>query len=179
MADRDGFSSIGIEQARWRGISIIDELPNHHTNPTNLESILKNYDISVIEYNLPKEKTGILVIKTTGRGVIVVNKNHSLPRRRFSTAHALGHYLLHHQFNTEVYHEDCKSRKNMNRVEHEANAFASELIMPEKVLKNWANLLDLDVFEDSRIKDKARELQVGWLALVVRLKNLKLLAGDL
>ncbi|MBI2612803.1 ImmA/IrrE family metallo-endopeptidase [Candidatus Kaiserbacteria bacterium] len=68
---------------------------------------------------------------STRRDEIHFNENHSWHRRRFSIAHEIGHLLFNTTCNqTGVFSYDASSPN-----ETEANAFASELLMPLSFLK--------------------------------------------
>lgn len=76
-------------------------------------------------------------------GVILVKANGNPQRRRFTIAHELGHYLLpwHRQTNYSCATESIKDTGDDARtsrlveMEQEANAFASELLMPTTVFR--------------------------------------------
>ena len=104
--------------------------------------------------DLSKGLEGMLMPHPSGSGEwgIIYNKAIRSPgRRNFTLAHELGHYLLHRQANPGGL--QCTSR-NMadwdaarNRIEAEANTFASYLLMP------------LDDFR-ARIKGRAIDIDV-------------------
>jgi Zn-dependent peptidase ImmA (M78 family) len=75
-----------------------------------------------------------------GTGVIGVNNNHHRNRQRFTIAHEIAHYRLHHVgkvFNdaTPVFFRDTTSAAGQSPQEIVANAFAAELLMPENKLR--------------------------------------------
>jgi Zn-dependent peptidase ImmA (M78 family) len=97
------------------------------------------------------------------RGAIMIKAGTSPRRRRFTIAHELGHFLLpwHRQQKFSCKSSDIKDSGN-NRglapeqitIETEANAFASELLMPSSAFKNFIDnfetptLLDLSSLSD-------------------------------
>lgn len=68
----------------------------------------------------------------TANGIIFYNQQCTVQRIRFTVAHELGHILLHN--GSGIYNREPAD--NDNPIEHEANIFASRLIMPACVL--WA-----------------------------------------
>lgn len=76
-------------------------------------------------------------------GVILVKANGNPQRRRFTVAHELGHYLLpwHRQTKYSCTTESIKDAGDEARasrlmeMEQEANAFASELLMPTTIFR--------------------------------------------
>jgi len=113
--------------------------------PTPLKKIAKAIGIINIREEPLKSIEGALVVPI-GKfdGEIILNKNQYPPRKRFTLAHELGHFVhpLHHpdsegRFNCS--NEDIfKTQTNGERqdIEAEANEFASELLMPAEFLIN-------------------------------------------
>ena len=93
---------------------------------------------------------GFLFANARG-GAILVRQEDNLPRRRFTAAHELGHYLLH--FLPRLRPEEnfvqddeadtvCEEEKapaggglSLPEMERQANRFAAELLMPEAVCR--------------------------------------------
>ena len=79
-------------------------------------------------------------------GAVFVNRDDNLPRRRFSAAHELGHFLLHAPAAEDpfVLQDTTADMSEPNveddwleltDLEREANHFAAELLMPEPVVR--------------------------------------------
>jgi Zn-dependent peptidase ImmA (M78 family) len=80
-------------------------------------------------------------------GYILVNADDPVPRRRFSAAHELGHFLLHFrladadpvggylQEDETIVEED---EEELAAMERQANLFAAELLMPEEMCRKIA-----------------------------------------
>lgn len=79
------------------------------------------------------EFDGVSLITDKGNHLIVINKNMSNDRIRFSLAHELGHAVMHQCVDFFI--------PGIRDKEKEANRFASELLMPSQVIKN--SLLNL------------------------------------
>lgn len=67
---------------------------------------------------------------------IIVAKKYGLESQRFTLAHEIGHLILHPG---RIYHRDRplnggESNAGLPYVEREANAFAAELLMPERLI---------------------------------------------
>ncbi len=81
---------------------------------------------------------GVLVREPGKRPLIGVNATDSDPRQRFTIAHELGHLLLHHDpyhVDRQIYLRGRDSSTAESVQEIEANAFASNLLMPAWMLK--------------------------------------------
>ena len=81
-------------------------------------------------------------------GWAFVNSDDILPRRRFSAAHELGHFLLHRDRMASVSFADTAESisenietAEMKQMEREANQFAVELLMPSEVCRERATSL--------------------------------------
>jgi Zn-dependent peptidase ImmA (M78 family) len=80
------------------------------------------------------------VFANSHAGWIFVNQDDPIPRRRFSAAHELGHYLLH--FAPESCNDEdgfmqddpdmAEDNDHQAAIERQANRFAAELLMPEE-----------------------------------------------
>ncbi len=85
-------------------------------------------------------------IITVGRvGWAYVNASDILPRRRFTAAHELGHFILHREQMVTGYLSDTSSNiletiddDALQAMEREANQFAVELLMPAVICRTRA-----------------------------------------
>lgn len=126
-----------------------------------------------------------MVFEKGGQAVIVVNALHHPNRQRFTVAHELAHLVLHRKHIRQQVHVDKEIRVRAGPVlrrdavaatgtdalEIEANAFASELLMP----KNWieAELPEgWDIDDDEKITALARKFKVSAAAMQFRLLDL-------
>ncbi|WP_458317924.1 ImmA/IrrE family metallo-endopeptidase [Mycolicibacterium brisbanense] len=80
-----------------------------------------------------------LHVRTPSDFTIYVPQFTSSARDRFTIAHELGHYFLHYRFAKRT-DEQTYGRGQRNRMETEANVFASALLMPETEFRQQWNL---------------------------------------
>jgi Zn-dependent peptidase ImmA (M78 family) len=111
--------------------------------------------------------------------VIGVNTHHAPVRQNFTTAHELGHLLLHDQEQLHVDHDfrvrlrDDVSSQGTDEAEREANFFAASLLMPREFLERDLEGQDsVDLLDDDMLRDLARKYGVSTQALAIRLKSL-------
>jgi len=128
--------------------SAFDLLEQYEMTNTSvdLEKICKELGINIHIMNLDKlEKkhcrqiSGALFI-SDGKKNIIVNEKDVPARQRFTIAHELGHYFLHHDKNSE---KDAiiSFRGERNNLEFQADGFAAELLMPEgRLREEYKNL---------------------------------------
>jgi Zn-dependent peptidase ImmA (M78 family) len=100
-------------------------------------------------------------------------------RQHFTTAHELGHLLLHDQEQLHIDHgfrvrlRDDVSSQGTDEAEREANMFAAALLMPKQFLENdLVNEEFVDLLDDDFLSSLAKKYGVSSQALVNRLKNL-------
>ena len=91
-------------------------------------------------------------------------------RIRFSLAHELGHILLH----SYVTNEDLKNKDFLDKIEKEANTFASCFLLPRESFILDVNALSLEYF--MLLKEKWK---VSISALIYRCKELELIDNNL
>lgn len=132
----------------------------------NICTILEANGVFVYFWDCPYEEfDGVSLITDNGFHLIIVNKNHSNDRLRWTLAHELGHSLMH---------EDIALFVNENRdKEGEANEFAAEFLLPESETKR--------AFVGLTVK-KAYDFKSYWLtsmgAIVQRAKQLGGITND-
>lgn len=88
------------------------------------------------------EFDGVSLITDNGNHLVIINKNMSNDRIRFSLAHELGHVVMHQC--VDFFIPDIRDK------EKEANRFASELLMPSQAIKG--SLLNLKFGSLSTLK---------------------------
>jgi Zn-dependent peptidase ImmA (M78 family) len=146
---------------------IVEEILRQNPNiryPIPLERFVELAGIESISELATDGFEGMLITNAEkSRGAIMIKAGTSPRRRRFTIAHELGHFLLpwHRQQKFSCKSSDIKDSGN-NRglapeqitIETEANAFASELLMPSSAFKNFIDnfetptLLDLSSLSD-------------------------------
>lgn len=109
-----------------------------------------------------------------GRAIIAVNDAHgNLRRQRFSLAHELGHWEWHRGEHLFCAKEDIGGSKGRERGmsrEKGANRFASELLMPEFMLKSALN--DFKKFDMRTVRLLSDAFSVSKTAMAYRLVDL-------
>ena len=149
------------------------------TMPIDVERIAKHLELSVVRRPLEDEYSGFLAIKEK---TIVVNSLHPRTRQRFTIAHEIGHFLLHGNeanlpvfIDRKVYFRHARERFDLTtqRREHDANHFAAELLMPQRMLADYVEANPLDDRDYSReLKALADEFDVSKQAMGFRLCDL-------
>lgn len=126
----------------------------------NIYSLLESSGIILYEIDDLEKFDGVSFITDKGFPIIIVNKNFSNDRKRFTIAHELGHVLMHNENNFPI--------SSYRDKEKEANLFASEFLMPQESIKNTLRSL--------RINDLG-DLKSYWLtsmaSIIRRAKDLK------
>jgi len=146
--------------------------------PVPVERIAKAKGARIFYQSLEDNVSGFLYRDKT-QAVIGVNTHHAPARQNFTTAHELGHFLLHEQEQLHVDHEfrvrlrDDVSSLGTNDDEREANFFAASLLMPKRFLEEDLETEEyFDLLGDDFLSDLSRKYGVSTQALVNRLKNL-------
>lgn len=144
--------------------------------PINVNKIASYLNVSIYAIELPEDISGILDVRT--EPIILINKEHGLPRQRFSVAHELGHYQLHHilgiiHVDKKSYYRNIKSTQGLDIIEIEANQFAANLLMPENLIRNelekYEDFIDMD---EDIVTIMAEKFNVSATAMGFRIHNL-------
>lgn len=172
----------------------IEELANEilletgcYSIPVRVREVVGKKYIDIDERDLGNDVSGVLL--SDGRSAIIgVNNKNKEPRKRFTLAHELGHYVLGHQregvfvdtphkYLTILFRDENSSTGEYLQ-EREANAFAASLLMPrELVIEKAKEIAKKFVLQpDSDIVEiLASEFEVSNQAMGLRLSNLGLL----
>lgn len=95
----------------------------------NIVNLIEANGVVVYMWDCPYDEfDGVSLISDKGNHIIIVNRNMSNDRKRFTLAHELGHILMHQ--NVDFIISESRDR------EKEANAFASEFLMPSQAMKS-------------------------------------------
>lgn len=139
--------------------------------PVRLDEVSRTLRVPLIEWAFPDSLSALIVEVDEGDYVICVNASHSSNRKRFSTAHELGHAVLRHEagYYLEFFDASLGEPPNFRYVdEREANDFAASLLMDERWLRDdWAN-------GRRNVSELASRYRVSEEAMSFRLMNLGL-----
>jgi Zn-dependent peptidase ImmA (M78 family) len=166
---------------RRRIESIIQQLLEEHSvngAPVPVGRIAKAEGARIFYQSLEDNVSGFLY-RDQQQTVIGVNTHHAPVRQNFTTAHELGHLILHDQERLHIDHDfrvrlrDDVSSQGTDEAEREANFFAASLLMPREFLEEDLQGEDsVDLLDDDMLRNLARKYGVSAQALVNRLKNL-------
>jgi Zn-dependent peptidase ImmA (M78 family) len=170
MADADP------DRARASAHSILREF-GVSAPPVPIERIIKSRKIVLQYAPLDEDLSGMAYIKD-GIGIIGVNALHHPNRQRFSAAHELAHHMLHAHAISQAVHvdkgirvlfRDDVSALGTEPMEIEANAFASELLIPADLLATALGGGGVDLEDEAAIEALARRFRVSPTAMRFRL----------
>lgn len=126
----------------------------------------------VIFIMAPLDNADGKIIRGKKRTIIKVNSSIPYPERiRFIVAHELGHYFLHNKLELHTDNSNTLNWFNLENQakrglqEFEANDFASELLMPEKVFRKYVNG---KYFSPDLIKELSTRFQTSLTSIVYR-----------
>lgn len=157
-----------------------DLLSTHQVDsaPVPVEIIAKAHGARIFHQSLEDDISGFL-FRDEMQAVIGINTHHAPVRQNFTTAHELGHLLLHDQEQLHIDHSfrvrlrSSVSSEGTDEAEREANLFAATLLMPKEFLEaDLQNEEYVDLLDDDFLHGLARRYGVSAQALVNRLKNL-------
>jgi len=155
--------------------------------PVDLEKIADHLNIQIVYDDLDDDVSGFLVAERNSKAVAVINKLHPRNRQRFTIAHEIGHFKLHVQSEDEetifvdkkyAFHRDANSSLGIYDQEKEANAFASNLLMPEHLVEAAIAELNLYTLDDNDMPILAKKIGVSEQALGFRLQSLGYQVGQ-
>lgn len=126
---------------------------------SNLTSTLEKNGILVFKFDFGTNKLdGLSSITSSGYKVVFLNNQMPNDRIRFSLAHELGHIVMH----------IGQGQPGSEQLERQADAFASEFLMPEDEISNMLYNINLPTLAELK-----RRWKVSMRALIRRAKDLK------
>lgn len=163
--------------------ALVDRLiAEHHVRsaPVRVGSIARALGVEVQETPAEDDLSGFLYRDRTRKlAVIGVNAAHHPNRRNFTTAHELGHYLLHDfddihvDRHFRVWLRSEASSQGTDVEEKEANLFAAELLMPHQFLaRDVERIGAIDLLDERGIRELAVKYEVSTQAMTFRLTYL-------
>ena len=149
------------------------------TPPVDIESLASKQGVLIRYEELEDDISGLLIYKNK-KAIIVVNSNHHKNRRRFTISHELAHYILHTKECDDMFvdrkpfvmHRDKRASSGEYQKEIEANQWAAEILMPEDMIENDIDDLEIDLFDEIEVSKLAKKYQVSEQAFSFRLANL-------
>lgn len=177
--------NVVLQNARDKARETLERYPGAISDGhVDVDYIAEMIGIDVKPENMDDQRiSGFLQMKTAnGRPIIVVNGSNSNERRRFTVAHELGHYFLHSSQSTHVddidtaeivMYRNQESSQATHMREIEANQFAAELLMPERMVAE-----DLQLQREGNkgmseiVGDLAAQYQVSQAAMTIRLSKI-------
>ncbi len=116
--------------------------------PVKPDLIAYGLGLKIILCSLFYNTSGV-ICSLNNFGIILVNKNHSLTRQRFTIAHELGHYFLHYKSSLSL-EED--------RIMYiQANNFAGTLLLPYFMLERYLSLSSSKISQIFMVSQRAVE----------------------
>jgi Zn-dependent peptidase ImmA (M78 family) len=165
-----------VSEARAKAVALLAEY-GVTSLPVPVEKIAKARNIAVQFSPFDQELSGMALIKD-GVPIIGVNALHHPNRQRFTIAHELGHHVMHRDLIDGTVHidkgfamlkRDEEAAQGTNLVEVEANAFASELLMPKQFIDQIVDIASLDIDDEAGMKALAKRFRVSVSAMQNRL----------
>jgi hypothetical protein len=135
-----------IREAEKKASEIIRNFGIYHPDHIRLDDMAFALGVQIREGSL-RGASARLVRYGSHAIIRVPDTEISIPRKRFSIAHELGHFVLNHAgMSLEI---ACSEKDMMNWYsvdkETEANFFASELLMPEALVKQQCDVREVSL----------------------------------
>lgn len=151
-------------------ITVVDRLQlARKSAPVDVERLISDFGLELdLEARLPANITSELIRIGDGLYRVSINVDQPALRKRFSMAHALGHYLLHkHDLgigvsDTMAYRAPRTGPLANPRIteqhEADANRFAANLLMPDALVQSFYVKTGGNIAEMSRVFQTSKEL---------------------
>jgi len=149
---------------------VLAKYDHQHSIPVPIEEICREYNVSVFRMEFDDETVSGMIRRTENGASIYVNAKDTPELQRFTTAHELGHFLLHLDGTNRrglIEHGDIQERYRRDGdhspEERAANRFAAAVLMPDPVIQELGDIYP--------VESLAQFLAVSHEALKIRLRN--------
>jgi Zn-dependent peptidase ImmA (M78 family) len=108
--------------------------------PVNVEAMARDLGLVVrLDETMDRDTAGKIVKEATGSPAgyaVYINASDIPPRRRFTLAHELGHYVLHRDLVGDGLIDSAMYRSKLGDIyERQANRFAADILMPAALVR--------------------------------------------
>lgn len=159
------FTDVDVARGERAARKLLKELSIDHPTETEIENIAYLRGVLVRDATMRGSEGRLTRIGS--KAIATVNNNITYqPRRRYVIAHELGHFEIHQSQNQLALCDEEKiSELYDSGTEKEANAFASELLMPATL---WTKLTDVRTPSLDIVTKLAADFQVSFTAAAIR-----------
>lgn len=166
-------NTLKIDQI-FRPFFIIRE--HQKTFPVDVEALAVDFGIGILHKDWPNDLSGAIGKDTKGY-FLIVNRNHSALRQRYTIAHELAHRVLHRdQIEKAGIKDTWAYRSRLSEADEQAaNQLAATILMPVDLLRKVAaGVVGLQSAQDAQLSvrhlaEVAGLLKVSPTALSIRL----------
>lgn len=158
--------------------SLLERYEDLDVTSTPVVDLCDDLKFSYQEELLEDSFSGAAVVDGSKK-IVMVNASHPEVRKRFSTAHEIGHLLLHgnqtlsiDSHSPLVMFRDENSSKGVDWREKEANFFAACLLMPQKKVLAAIQEIGSGSVSEEQIQLLAEKFEVSTQAMCIRLTQL-------
>ncbi len=158
----------------YKPFTVIRE--RQRSSPVDVASLAADFGMEILYKDWSDNLSGAIGKDEKGF-FIIVNKNHPAVRQRFTIAHEIAHFVLHHDQIGSGIRDDWRYRSRISDAdERAANKLAAEILMPANLLSQVAaEVVGVSGIHAGAgvspkyIDDIARKLDVSTTALAIRL----------
>ncbi len=164
-----GWHNADVQRAEAAARKAFDELTIKSPTEASIEALA--YEMGALVRDVPMIGAVGRLARLGDRAIISVSTSVTFEgRRRWTVAHELGHFALHRDHNQLQLLQEASIEEHYDQgIEREANAFASEFLMPERLWKKHVDVRrpDLDI-----IRVLSKEYQISLQGAAIRFVRL-------
>lgn len=131
----------------------IKEFPGNFFTLLEKQNYIEKYKLLLFKEDIGK-LSGFIGYGDNDISVICINYKRPIGHQNFTLAHEMGHWFLHNGQNISDDDKTCVFSNDMK--EQEANAFAAELLYPERLFaQDYFDILEKGLLQDDKRKELA------------------------
>lgn len=144
----------------------------------DLKKVIDNLNIIYSERELSNKTAGVSKVVGIHKYIFLNISNpliEYMPYKRFTIAHEIGHVILHRNTKMNICGEDVFKGNTKNQREYEANEFASELLLPRKIVQEELKYKDISIELAQQIADKYKLSLTATLISMIKQTDCKVM----
>jgi uncharacterized protein DUF955 len=164
-----GWQNADVGRAEAAARRAFDDLGLKTPTEASIEAIA--YEMGALVRDIPMTGAVGRLSSLGSRAIISISTSVTFEgRRRWTVAHELGHFLLHRDHNQIQLLQEASVEEHYDQgIEREANAFASEFLMPERL---WTKHVDVKRPDLDIVRGLAKQYQVSLMGAAIRFVKL-------
>lgn len=152
----------------WYAKDLRQDMKISDSSPIDLDSIIRAFDIHIKIARIGKGILGACKVKGLQKLIVISPDISYESQKRFTLSHEIGHLIIHHGVHY-CNADDLKMWINVPIKEKEANKFATELLLPQRIVTSKLKKQDVSLELAANL---SKQYNISLTSTIIRLVEL-------